>query len=154
MASGRFTTSTSLQPSSSGPPKSAAVSSMSWRLVPVAPSKINTRSAMAARYGSFDLSSLDDGEIRSGIEGKATGTTGSISQVRIYTKRGDDGTTGLLYGGRVRKDSAAIEVTGAVDEAQAALGLARAHSAGDVELNELTTTIERELYVLMAEVAT
>jgi cob(I)alamin adenosyltransferase len=46
--------------------------------------------------------------------------------VSIATKRGDRGTTGLLYGGRVRKDSVRIECNGAVDEAQSALGLARA----------------------------
>ena len=46
--------------------------------------------------------------------------------VSISTKRGDDGTTGLLYGGRARKDSARIETVGAIDEAQAAIGLARA----------------------------
>jgi len=45
---------------------------------------------------------------------------------RIYTKKGDDGTTGLLFGGLVRKDSWRIELNGAVDEAQAAIGLARA----------------------------
>ena len=39
---------------------------------------------------------------------------------RIYTKTGDDGTTGLLYGGRVRKDAPAPVAYGAVDEAQAA----------------------------------
>ena len=39
---------------------------------------------------------------------------------RIYTRTGDDGTTGLLYGGRVAKDSPMMQVTGAVDEAQAA----------------------------------
>ncbi|MDE3138763.1 MAG: ATP:cob(I)alamin adenosyltransferase, partial [Acidobacteriota bacterium] len=42
--------------------------------------------------------------------------------MRIYTRKGDDGTTGLLFGGRVEKDSRAIELNGAVDEAQAALG--------------------------------
>jgi cob(I)alamin adenosyltransferase len=35
--------------------------------------------------------------------------------VAIYTRKGDDGTTGLLFGGRVRKDSPRIELTGAVD---------------------------------------
>jgi cob(I)alamin adenosyltransferase len=45
---------------------------------------------------------------------------------RIYTKTGDDGTTGLLYGGRVPKDDAATEAYGTTDEAVAALGLARA----------------------------
>jgi cob(I)alamin adenosyltransferase len=73
---------------------------------------------------------------------------------RIYTKRGDDGTTGLLYGGRVPKDSRQIEVNGVVDEAQAALGLARAESEPGSELNERLVALARDLYVLMAEVAT
>lgn len=74
--------------------------------------------------------------------------------MKIYTRKGDDGTTGLLYGGRVRKDSVPIEVNGAVDEAQAALGLARAETDPGGELDELLIRLERELYVLMAEVAT
>jgi len=74
--------------------------------------------------------------------------------VRIYTKTGDDGTTGLLYGGRVRKDDPVMELTGTVDEAQAALGLARAEAIPGSELDELLTLIERELYVLMAEATT
>jgi len=74
--------------------------------------------------------------------------------MRIYTKKGDDGTTGLLFGGRVRKDSSQIEVNGAVDEAQAVLGLARAETGPGSELDELLVSLERDLYVLMAEVAT
>lgn len=74
--------------------------------------------------------------------------------MKIYTRKGDDGTTGLLYGGRVPKDSPAIEANGAVDEAQAALGLARAECEAGSELDELLTRLERDLYVLMAEVAT
>jgi cob(I)alamin adenosyltransferase len=74
--------------------------------------------------------------------------------MRIYTRKGDDGTTGLLYGGRVGKASPRIELNGAVDEAQAALGAARAESVPGSELDELLVTLERELYVLMAEVAT
>ncbi len=74
--------------------------------------------------------------------------------MRIYTKKGDDGTTGLLYGGRVRKDSPRIEINGAVDESQAALGVARAQSGPGSELDELLIALERDLYVLMAEVAT
>jgi cob(I)alamin adenosyltransferase len=73
---------------------------------------------------------------------------------RIYTKTGDDGTTGLLYGGRVRKDSWRIELNGAVDESQAVLGLARAEAARGSEVHDRLTSLERELYVLMAEVAT
>lgn len=84
--------------------------------------------------------------------------------VSIATKRGDTGTTGLLYGGRVRKDSARIACNGAVDEAQAFLGLARAEIArsgaagpgrySTRQLGELLVAIERDLWVLMAEVAT
>jgi cob(I)alamin adenosyltransferase len=73
---------------------------------------------------------------------------------RIYTKTGDDGTTGLYYGGRVRKDSAQIEINGVVDEAQAALGMARAESEPGSDIHDRLTALARELYTLMAEVAT
>jgi cob(I)alamin adenosyltransferase len=81
-----------------------------------------------------------------------------MTRERIYTKKGDDGTTGLFYGGRVRKDSVLPAAYGTVDEAQAALGVARAHAralgaAGD-ELDELLVGLERDLWVLMAELAT
>jgi cob(I)alamin adenosyltransferase len=74
--------------------------------------------------------------------------------MKIYTRKGDDGTTGLLYGGRVRKDSPVISANGAVDEAQAALGVARAATEPGSELDEILIAIERDLYVLMAELAT
>ena len=74
--------------------------------------------------------------------------------MKIYTRKGDDGTTGLLYGGRVAKDSPRIDANGVVDEAQAALGLARSEAEPGGELDELLIRLERELYVLMAEVAT
>jgi cob(I)alamin adenosyltransferase len=74
--------------------------------------------------------------------------------VKIYTKTGDDGTTGLLYGGRVRKDSVVMQITGTVDEGQAAMGLARAEAVPDSELDRLLTGLERDLYVLMAELTT
>lgn len=72
----------------------------------------------------------------------------------ISTGKGDDGTTGLLYGGRVRKDSARPEAYGVVDEAQAFIGLARAGSERGDELDRLLVSIERDLWVLMAELAT
>jgi len=75
-------------------------------------------------------------------------------EVKIYTRTGDDGTTGLLYGGRVAKDAAIMQINGAVDEAQAVMGLARAEAVVDSELDRLLTALERDLYVLMAEVAT
>ena len=73
---------------------------------------------------------------------------------RIYTGAGDGGTTGLLYGGRVRKDDPAIEANGAVDEAQAAIGLVRAEAERGSSLDVLCVEVERGLYVLMAELAT
>ncbi len=77
-----------------------------------------------------------------------------MARTRIYTKAGDDGTTGLYYGGRVRKDSDLPTAYGTVDEAQAVLGLARAHSPSGGELAELIVSLERDLWVLMAELAT
>jgi cob(I)alamin adenosyltransferase len=74
--------------------------------------------------------------------------------VRIYTRKCDDGTTGLLYGGRVRKDSPIPVACGDVDEAQAALGLARAAAPAGSELDGLLVGLERDLWVLMAELAT
>ncbi len=74
--------------------------------------------------------------------------------MRIYTRRGDDGTTGLLHGGRVRKDAAVVEACGDVDEAQAALGVARALVPRGSELDRLLVDLERDLWVLMAELAT
>ncbi len=73
---------------------------------------------------------------------------------RLWTGKGDDGTTGLLYGGRAPKSSPQIEAVGAVDEAQAAIGLARAEVAGGSKLDELLIRVERDLWVLMAELAT
>jgi cob(I)alamin adenosyltransferase len=74
--------------------------------------------------------------------------------VKIYTRKGDDGTTGLLYGGRVAKDDPAPAAYGDVDEAQAVLGVARAGCARGSELDTMLVAIERDLWVLMAELAT
>lgn len=72
---------------------------------------------------------------------------------KLYTGKGDDGTTGLFYGGRVPKDDARPAAYGTVDEAQAAIGLARAAARGG-EVDEILVGVERDLYVLMAELAT
>lgn len=72
--------------------------------------------------------------------------------MRIYTKTGDDGTTGLLYGGRVSKADPATEAYGSVDEAVAALGLARSLASGEV--GPLVLRLQRELFVLGADLAT
>lgn len=74
--------------------------------------------------------------------------------MKIYTRKGDDGTTGLLYGGRVAKDAPAPTAYGSVDEAQAALGVARAACGKGTELDAMLIDIERDLWVLMSELAT
>ena len=74
--------------------------------------------------------------------------------MKIYTKKGDDGTTGLFYGGRVRKDSLLPTAYGEVDEAQAAIGSARAVIQSGNEIDQLLIQILRDLWVLMAELAT
>jgi cob(I)alamin adenosyltransferase len=71
----------------------------------------------------------------------------------IYTKAGDDGTTGLLYGGRVSKADLATEAYGTTDEAVAVLGLARALTS-DPSLREDVVALQRELFVVGADLAT
>jgi cob(I)alamin adenosyltransferase len=80
--------------------------------------------------------------------------------MRIYTRKGDDGTTGLLFGGaRVSKADLRTDAYGTTDEAVSALGLARA-SIGpatdrtEVRLAELALRLQRELFVVGAELAT
>lgn len=73
--------------------------------------------------------------------------------MKVYTKRGDDGSTGLLYGGRVQKDDLRTDAYGTVDEACSALGLARADLAGGEWHDEVLRT-QRELFILGAQLAT
>jgi cob(I)alamin adenosyltransferase len=71
---------------------------------------------------------------------------------RIYTKTGDDGTTGRLYGGRVSKADAATEASGAIDETVAALGVARA-ACEDGAVSDELLGLQRDLFVVGADVA-
>jgi cob(I)alamin adenosyltransferase len=74
---------------------------------------------------------------------------------RIYTRKGDDGTTSLWYGGRVAKTDARTEAYGAIDEAGAALGVARSLCGSDEgELAGDILRLQRELFVAGAELAT
>ena len=61
--------------------------------------------------------------------------------MKIYTRKGDDGTTGLFHGGRVRKDAPAPTAYGDVDEAQAVIGLARSMCEPGGELDSLLVTL-------------
>lgn len=73
---------------------------------------------------------------------------------RLYTGKGDDGTTGLLFGGRVAKDAAQPRACGAVDEAQATIGAARPLCEPGDDLDDQLVHVCRDLWVLMAELAT
>ena len=73
---------------------------------------------------------------------------------KIYTRKGDDGSTGLWYGGRVPKSGGRPEAYGAVDEACSALGLCRAAASDDAELSADILRLQNELFVAGAELAT
>ncbi len=74
--------------------------------------------------------------------------------MKIYTRKGDDGTTGLWYGGRVAKASPRPAAYGGVDEAASALGLCRAAAERGSELYEDILRLQSELFVAGAELAT
>ena len=74
--------------------------------------------------------------------------------MKIYTRKGDDGTTGLWYGGRVPKASGRPEAYGSVDEAASALGLCRAAAEPGSELHRDILRLQNELFVAGAELAT
>ena len=71
---------------------------------------------------------------------------------RIYTKTGDDGTTGLLYGSRVPKSDLVTEAYGSTDEAVGVLGLARSLTEDETMAADLLT-LQRELFVVGADLA-
>lgn len=72
--------------------------------------------------------------------------------MKIYTKQGDTGDTGLYGGGRVAKDDLRIEAYGTLDELSATLGVARAAGVG-AELDELLQSVQSHLFVIGAQLA-
>ena len=74
---------------------------------------------------------------------------------RIYTRKGDDGTTSLWYGGRVAKSDPRTEAYGALDEAASALGVARSLCGpDDAELAADILRLQDDLFIAGAELAT
>jgi cob(I)alamin adenosyltransferase len=73
---------------------------------------------------------------------------------RIYTRTGDKGSTGLVGGARVSKCDLRVEAYGAVDETNAAIGLARLSTAGDAALDPILARIQNDLFDLGADLAT
>lgn len=74
--------------------------------------------------------------------------------MKIYTRKGDDGSTGLWYGGRVGKASHRPEAYGSVDEAASALGLCRAAAEREDEIYADVLRLQSELFIAGAELAT
>lgn len=72
--------------------------------------------------------------------------------MKIYTRGGDKGDTGLVDGSRVRKDDARVAAYGDVDELNAVLGLIRARAGGG-ELDRLLADVQRDLFALGAQLA-
>lgn len=77
---------------------------------------------------------------------------------KVYTRKGDDGTTQLLFGGkdRVSKSSLRVKAYGECDEAVASLGVARAEALhdGQQDVADVLLSLEREMFVVNAELAT
>ena len=70
---------------------------------------------------------------------------------KIYTRTGDDGTTGLGDGSRVPKDDARVEAYGSVDECNSAIGVVLAEPGLPAEIRELLMTVQHELFDLGGE---
>ena len=114
--------------------------------------------------GGAGRSSTPAGETDARPEPVSGSRRPALAGSAIATGRGDDGTTGLLYGSRIAKDDPRAEAYGTIDEAVAALGLARAEL--DVKdqygalppalagLGELILRFQRELFTVGAELAT
>jgi len=73
---------------------------------------------------------------------------------KIYTRTGDDGTTGLATGERVQKWNLRVDSYGGVDETNAAVGQARVHAGADPDLDVMLMRIQNDLFDLGADLAT
>jgi cob(I)alamin adenosyltransferase len=73
---------------------------------------------------------------------------------KIYTRTGDDGTTALGSGGRRKKYDLRIAAYGTVDETNAAIGIARLHTAGDAALDAALARIQNDLFDVGADLCT
>ena len=73
--------------------------------------------------------------------------------MKIYTKKGDDGTTSLFGGERVHKDALRIEVYGTIDELNSILGIARTHHVNDM-LDDYLNRLQQELFIAGSDLAT
>jgi cob(I)alamin adenosyltransferase len=79
--------------------------------------------------------------------------SGGESLAKLYTRTGDDGTTGLIGGKRVSKDSPRIEACGSLDELNALLGVTRSHAL-PMRIDRILLHIQEQLFSIGAEIAT
>jgi len=70
---------------------------------------------------------------------------------KIYTRTGDDGTTGLGDGTRVAKDSMRVEAYGTVDEANSAIGVVLSHDSVPVDIRRCLTEVQHDMFELGGE---
>src|SRR4030088_3187322 len=77
-----------------------------------------------------------------------------VRLTRIYTRGGDNGETSLGDGSRVPKQALRVEAYGTVDEANAAIGLARLHTDGDADADAMLARIQNDLFDLGADLCT
>ncbi|HEV8028986.1 MAG TPA: cob(I)yrinic acid a,c-diamide adenosyltransferase [Stellaceae bacterium] len=77
-----------------------------------------------------------------------------VRLTRIYTRGGDQGETSLGDGGRVPKQALRVDAFGTVDEANAALGLARLHATSESDVDAALARIQNDLFDLGADLAT
>ena len=73
---------------------------------------------------------------------------------RIYTKTGDDGTTGLVRGPRRPKYDLRVEAYGTIDEANACIGMARLHSTNQPKIDKLLSRVQNDLFDVGSDLAT
>jgi len=73
---------------------------------------------------------------------------------KIYTRTGDDGTTGLVSGPRRSKDDIRVEAYGTIDEANSTIGLVRLHSADQQQLDAVLSRIQNDLFDVGSDFAT
>ena len=85
--------------------------------------------------------------------GSNAGRIEGTLMVRIYTRSGDEGETGLLFDGRASKADVRVESYGATDHANSAIGFARSLSADDF-VKDILLDVQRELFMIAAELAT
>src|SRR6516164_5120150 len=113
---------------------------------PLAAADAASRIAAIRRHRRYHVHAVDHGEVAT--------RSAMVVLNKIYTRTGDDGTTALGTGGRRKKYDLRIAAYGTVDEANAAIGIARLHAAGNTALDAALARIQNDLFDLGADLCT